>query len=217
MVNRVARLHRAVGGIDRFLDAAMHFGLRLRRSMPGKGKTVSEAEVGVEPVDTEDARNLLEEFEQELYQRWSGPLLHDPSAEVPAAGTGLVPPDGLFLLARVDGAPAGCVGVRVLSPGVGEIKRMFVRPAFRGLGIGRSLLAAVEAAARDLGRTRLRLDTMEELTEARHLYHSSGYREIDPYTTNPYIRHWMEKDLRTGTECDTEPSPRAPSAAGPTP
>lgn len=111
---------------------------------------------------------------------WSGPLLHDPTAEAPAAVTGLTPPDGLFLLARVGAAPARCVGVRTLSPGIGEIKRMFVRPAFRGRGIGWSLLAAVEAAALELGHTSLRLDTMEELAEARRLYADSGYVPIAP-------------------------------------
>ncbi|MFF2470030.1 GNAT family N-acetyltransferase [Streptomyces mirabilis] len=72
---------------------------------------------------------------------------------------------------------------------------MFVRPAFRGQGIGRSLLTAVETEAHKLGHTRLRLDTMEELIEARGLYAASGYIEIALYTTNPYIRHWFEKTL----------------------
>ncbi|MFF3467730.1 GNAT family N-acetyltransferase [Streptomyces sp. NPDC002619] len=155
---------------------------------------MGNANINAEPVDTDDARELLEEYQQELFQRWSGPLLHDQT-EAPAAGTGLVPPGGLLLLARVNGSPAGCVGIRALSPGVGEIKRMFVRPAFRGQGIGRSLLTAVEAEARKFGHTRLRLDTMEELIEARGLYAASGYIEIAPYTTNPYIRHWLEKTL----------------------
>ncbi|MEU0899215.1 GNAT family N-acetyltransferase [Streptomyces massasporeus] len=155
---------------------------------------MSNTDIKAAPVDTGDARELLKEYEQELFQRWSGPLRHDQT-EAPAASTGLVPPDGLFLLARVNGSPAGCVGIRALSPGVGEIKRMFVRPAFRGRGVGRSLLTAVEAEARKLGHTRLRLDTMEELIEARGLYASSGYIEIAPYTTNPYIRHWLEKTL----------------------
>jgi GNAT superfamily N-acetyltransferase len=72
---------------------------------------------------------------------------------------------------------------------------MFVRPAFRGQGIGRSLLAPVESEAHKLGHTRLRLDTMEELIETRGLYAASGYVKIGPDTTNPYIRHWFEKTL----------------------
>lgn len=160
----------------------------------GKREPVSNTVINAEPVDTADGRELLEEYQQELFQRWSGPLLHDQT-EAPTANTGLVPPGGLFLLARVNGIPAGCIGIRALSPDVGEIKRMFVRPAFRGQGIGRSLLTAVETEAHKLGHTRLRLDTMEELIEARGLYAASGYIEIAPYTTNPYIRHWFEKTL----------------------
>lgn len=122
---------------------------------------MSNTVINAEPVDAADGRELLEEYQQELFQRWRGPLLHGQT-EAPAGNTGLVPPGGLFLLARVNGSPAGCIGIRALSPDVGEIKRMFVRPAFRGQGIGRSLLAAVETGAHKLGHTRLRLDTMEE-------------------------------------------------------
>ncbi|WP_405864688.1 GNAT family N-acetyltransferase [Streptomyces sp. NBC_00005] len=122
---------------------------------------MSNTVINAEPVDAADGRELLEEYQQELFQRWRGPLLHGQT-EAPAGNTGLVPPGGLFLLARVNSSPAGCIGIRALSPDVGEIKRVFVRPAFRGQGIGRSLLAAVETEAHKLGHTRLRLDTMEE-------------------------------------------------------
>lgn len=155
---------------------------------------MSNTVINAEPVDAADGRELLEEYQQELFRRWSGPLLHDQT-EAPADNTGLAPPGGLFLLARVNGSPAGCIGIRRLSPDVGEIRRMFVRPAFRGQGIGRSLLDAVETEAHKLGHTRLRLDTMEELIEARGLYAAAGYVKIAPYTTNPYIRHWFEKTL----------------------
>ncbi|MEU1450602.1 hypothetical protein ACFWBS_56030 [Streptomyces mirabilis] len=76
---------------------------------------MSNTVINAEPVDTADGRELLEEYQQELFQRWSGPLLHDQT-EAPAANTGLVPPGGLFLLARVNGIPAGCIGIRALSP-----------------------------------------------------------------------------------------------------
>lgn len=143
------------------------------------------------------ASALLTDYERELFSRWNGPTLDDPHPELP--GAGLAPPAGLFLIARVDGEPAGCVGLRSLDDHHGELKRMFVRPAHRGRGLGRQLLEAAEAAARTtLGLRRVRLDTMAELVEARSLYLSAGYVEIGRYNTNPYARHWLEKDLGTG-------------------
>ncbi|GAA1823252.1 GNAT family N-acetyltransferase [Planosporangium flavigriseum] len=107
----------------------------------------------------------------------------------------LVPPNGLFLLARVAGRPVGCVGLRLLVPDIAEIKRMYVRPEVRGLGLGADLLAAAEDAAHALGATRTRLDTRHDLVEARRLYASHGYVEIPPYSDNPYADHWFEKRL----------------------
>jgi GNAT superfamily N-acetyltransferase len=101
----------------------------------------------------------------------------------------------VFLIARLDVTPVGCVGLRTVAPGMGEIKRMFVRSSFRGHGIGRRLLNSVEDAARDLKLTRLRLDTMAEMVDALALYAGAGYRQIAPYTTDPYIRHCLGKAL----------------------
>jgi GNAT superfamily N-acetyltransferase len=158
---------------------------------------MSDVEIRAEPADGPIARELLSEYEAELYARWDGPLLHDPRAgsDLSELAAGLEPPDGLFLAAWADGTPAGCVGLRTLAPGTGEIKRMFVRGHFRGQGLGRQLLNTVEDRAGGLGLAHLRLDTMAELNEALALYASVGYREIPPYTTNPYVRHWLEKTL----------------------
>ncbi|QKW24104.1 GNAT family N-acetyltransferase [Kitasatospora sp. NA04385] len=150
-----------------------------------------------EPVESPGARLLLTEYQAEVYRRWSGP----PPAEAMPAGapadSELAAPHGVFLLARLDGRPAGCAGVRALGtgPGTGELKRLYVRPSARGHGLGRLLLAAAEDAARALGHTRLRLDTMAELAEARALYTAAGYADIPPYNTNPYAAHWLEKAL----------------------
>ncbi|MBG0831432.1 GNAT family N-acetyltransferase [Planomonospora sp. ID67723] len=156
---------------------------------------MADIEMRAEAVDGPTAQALLDDYERELRARWDGPLLHDPHADTSDMGAGLTPPDGLFLIARVGGAPAGCVGLRTLTPGTGEIKRMFVRPPFRGRGLGRRLLASVEENARGLGLTCLRLDTMAQLVEALALYTSTGYQKIAPYTANPYVRHWLEKAL----------------------
>lgn len=94
------------------------------------------------------------------------------------------------------GAPAGCAGVRLHSPGVAELTRVWVRPAYRRLGLGSRLLAAAEEAAAELGAAALRLDTRSDLTEARRLYARHGYREIPPYHDGPYADHFFEKRLR---------------------
>ncbi|NGN62507.1 GNAT family N-acetyltransferase [Streptomyces sp. A7024] len=110
----------------------------------------------------------------------------------------LAPPGGVFLVARgTEGEFLGCVGARLLAatPGTAELKRMFVPPAGRGAGLGRGLLAAAEAAARDLGATRLVCETNSQLTEARSLYGRYGFAEIPPYEGHGRADHWFAKEL----------------------
>ncbi|MGC9664999.1 GNAT family N-acetyltransferase [Planosporangium sp. 12N6] len=154
--------------------------------------------VEVVPVGRADAADLLREYVTEVVSRY----YHRPAtdAEVDAAtdgdpGAGLAPPGGLFLLARLDGGPAGCVGLRLVGPEVAEIKRLYVRPRTRGLGGGALLLGAVERAARDLGASSVRLDTRHDLVEARRLYARHGYVETAPYSDDPYADHWFGKCL----------------------
>jgi GNAT superfamily N-acetyltransferase len=107
----------------------------------------------------------------------------------------LAPPNGLFLLARHDDTLAGCAGLRLLTPQIAELKRLFVLPAHRGLGGGSRLLAAAEQAARDLGAAMIRLDTRHDLIEARTLYANLGYAEVPAYNDAPYADHWFEKPI----------------------
>jgi ribosomal protein S18 acetylase RimI-like enzyme len=86
--------------------------------------------------------------------------------------------------------------VRRLADGVAEIKRMYVVPDARGAGHGRRLLAALEAAALDLGYARVRLDTAETMTIALDMYRRAGYRAIPAYNDNSYAAFWGEKELR---------------------
>lgn len=102
-------------------------------------------------------------------------------------------PQGLFLLAFQQGRIAGGVGLRGFAPGVCEMKRLYVYPAFQRLGIGRRLCADIIAAARQRDYRRMRLDTLGRLDAALNLYRSFGFQEIEAYRYNPVADvHYLE-------------------------
>jgi GNAT superfamily N-acetyltransferase len=112
------------------------------------------------------------------------------------------PPRGQLLLARVDGVPAGCVALRRVDADDCEMKRMFVREVFHGQGVGRALAAAIVEQGRALGYGHMRLDTSIRQAEARGLYQSLGFKEVDPYEELPLeMRQWlvfMKRSLSDG-------------------
>ena len=107
----------------------------------------------------------------------------------------LVAPYGACVVGRLDGHAVTVGVVKRLDDGVAEIKRMYVAPEGRSRGIARSLLTALEAAARDLGYERVRLDTGADQPHAKKLYLSAGYTEIADYNGNPFASFWAEKRL----------------------
>jgi GNAT superfamily N-acetyltransferase len=151
------------------------------------------AGVAIEPEDPAgaDAQACILAYFRELRERFEQGF--DPGLSVSANPEELKPPAGWFLVARLEGVPVGCGALKIKDGGYGEIKRMWVSPSARGLGIARRLLEALEARAFDAGVDVLQLDTNRGLTEARRLYERSGYVQIAPYNDNPYADYWYEK------------------------
>ncbi|WP_433507747.1 bifunctional helix-turn-helix transcriptional regulator/GNAT family N-acetyltransferase [Pseudonocardia halophobica] len=152
----------------------------------------STVRVAVTPPTRPEAQDCLRAYATELAERFDGGF--DPTVGPAAGAAEFTPPKGEFLVAMLDGEPVGCVGVR-FRPDVAEIKRMWVAPAARGLGLARRLLAEIEERARVHGLRATRLDTNGTLVEAIALYRSAGYREVPPFNDNPYAQHWFAKEL----------------------
>lgn len=153
---------------------------------------------GAVRLDVEDPRSLaarycLGRYFEELATRFETGF--DPARSISAAARELTPPHGFFVLATLNDEPVGC-GALKCHAAHGEIKRMWVAPSFRGLGIGKRILDRLEALARERRLPLLRLETNKALTEAQSLYKSCGYREVSPFNDEPYAHHWFEKALR---------------------
>ena len=140
-----------------------------------------------------DARFCLQTYYDELAARFRGG--YDPAVS-PVADDEMTPPAGLLLVASLHGEPVGCGALIFYPNAVGLVKRMWVAPSVRGLGLGRRLLLELEDRARGHGVRLVRLETKDVLTEAIRMYQTSGYCEVTPFNDEPYADHWFEKPLK---------------------
>ncbi|MFD8369404.1 GNAT family N-acetyltransferase [Streptomyces sp. NPDC059688] len=155
------------------------------------------ASITVEVVDgaSPDALACLDAYAADIDARF--PEGFDKAALVrPEEVTGDA---GAFLVAYEEQRAVGCGALRLLEPGTGEIRHVWVHPRARRLGLARRLLSGLEREARARGLDAVRLDTHAELTEAQAMYRACGYTEIPAYDDNVYASHWFEKRLGTGS------------------
>ncbi len=155
-----------------------------------------------DPARLAAARALFEEYSSGL----GFPLDFDGFAqELERLPGEYAPPYGRLILARVGERYAGCVGLRRLDTATCELKRFYVRPDFRGRGIGGKLARYVVGEGRRLGYRRMRLDTIPAMSVALGLYRSLGFREIPPYRFNPIANAvYLELDLGASEETNRE-------------
>jgi DNA-binding MarR family transcriptional regulator/GNAT superfamily N-acetyltransferase len=168
------RLVEAMGVVERLLTAGL-------------------VEVEIEDPATTAARLCIESYFAELDTRFDGGF--DPEQSISADVDELTEPAGLLLVAHLHGEPIGCGALKLHDREPAEIKRMWVAPSARGLGVGRRILSELEEHARRRGVKHVRLETNKTLKEAGALYRSAGYVEVEAFNDEPYAHHWFEKRL----------------------
>jgi ribosomal protein S18 acetylase RimI-like enzyme/DNA-binding MarR family transcriptional regulator len=168
------RLVDAMGVVERLLTAGL-------------------VDVAVEDPRTADARFCLQSYYAELDARFETGF--DPERAISTTAEELTEPAGLLLVARLHGEPVGCGALKLQGDVPFYIKRMWVAPEARGLGVGRRLLAELEDHARRRGAEVVYLETNATLVEAASLYRSAGYVEVEPFNDEPYAHHWFAKTL----------------------
>jgi DNA-binding MarR family transcriptional regulator/GNAT superfamily N-acetyltransferase len=168
------RLVEAMGVVERLLTAGL-------------------VTVEVEDPSSTAARLCIESYFAELDARFDAGF--DPAQSISADVDELTEPAGLLLVARLRGEPVGCGALKLHGRKPAEIKRMWVAPSARGLGVGRRILSELEDRARRHGVKHVRLETNRTLKEAGALYRSAGFVEVAAFNDEPYAHHWFEKRL----------------------
>jgi DNA-binding MarR family transcriptional regulator/GNAT superfamily N-acetyltransferase len=168
---------------------------RLVTAMAEVERLLVAASVHIGACDPRDprARYCTQAYFAELAQRFEGG--YDPAAAIQVSDAQLTPPHGVMLLATLHGEPVGCAVMRLHDGQPAHVKRMWVAPAVRGLGLSRRLLAEVERQALLHGVRTLRLETNRALTEAISLYRNSGFTEVERFNDEIYGDHFFEKEL----------------------
>jgi GNAT superfamily N-acetyltransferase len=149
--------------------------------------------IAEEAATSAAAQQCLQLYYRELKQLFDEGF--DPARSVLHSLDEFAPPRGSFLIIRMNGDPVGCGGLTPLDADAAYLKRMWIAPAVRGRGLGRRLLAALEAKAKSIGYSIAKLETNRALPEAQQLYRSTGYREVPPFNDEFYAHHWFEKTL----------------------
>jgi putative acetyltransferase len=167
---------------------------------PSQGDDLTVEQVHIEEAHTGPllaaVRVLFEEYAASLAQPDAVAELNE---ELPGLPGRYAPPAGRLLVALYDEAPVGCVALRPLSDGAAEMKRLYVRPGFRGARVGRLLVERLIEETRAAGYRCIRLDTLPTMNEARVLYQSLGFRPIPPYGSHPlHGAMFLELDLNAG-------------------
>ena len=171
------RLVEAMGDVERLLTAAL---------------------IEIAPIDPAhpSAQHCMREYVAELDRRF--PHGFDPARGISADAHELRPPAGILLVATLHSEPIGCGALKLRDGAPSHLKRMWVAASARGLGVGRRLLAELEAHAARSSCPIVQLETNAALTEAIALYRSAGYTEVPPFNDEPYGDHWFEKRLVPG-------------------
>ena len=168
---------------------------RLVAAMQEVERLLTAASVQIMPVDPEhsDAQYCLAEYVAELNRRSDRGF--DPSVGATALPHEVRPPAGEFFVAYLRGEPTGCGAVKHHASAPAEIKRMWIAPNARGVGLGRRLLERLEACALASGARVAHIETSAVLTEALSLYRSAGWVDVPAFSDEPFADYWLEKKL----------------------
>jgi DNA-binding MarR family transcriptional regulator/GNAT superfamily N-acetyltransferase len=171
---------------------------RLVAAMADVERLLTASMVEIAPYDPRHqyARYCLQQYFTELAERFHAGF--DPDRSISAADDELAPPAGLMLVATLHAEPIGCGALKFHEGRPTELKRMWIAPEVRGIGLARRLLAELEERAVAAGSQMIRLETNRTLREAITLYLSAGYREVTAFNDEPYADHWFEKVLPSG-------------------